>query len=274
MTNRPVKLLSKKLASSLKKLQKDLKPSCFENTEPFDGVFEVTDADGRTRKVFISPKSTMGELEKMVDELERGNDPHVINDRAQELMELIIQKYPYGDALKLIDRMKTLSENEGKIKQVCKLSVSDRGVISFIRPDGKKIKCDFEKRGRIARVLYILFLRQIERSVANPGTPKHICRNQLNKFYEEMLTIYSKMCDDRKRSEMCDSIEQLWRKPSNELSHINTFFDKTFDNEALNGKYYSIEVVGTDEHGDELYTVGLNVEDFDLGCFSISKLKV
>lgn len=99
------------------------------------------------------------------------------------------QKYPYGDALKLIERMKTLSENEGKIKQVCKLSVSDRGVISFIRPDGKKIKCNFEKRGRIARVLYILFLRLIERSSVNPDLPAHICRNQLNKFNEEMMTI-------------------------------------------------------------------------------------
>ena len=69
MTNRPVKLLSKKLASSLKKHRKDLLSANFENTEPFDGFFEVTDADGRTRKVFISPKSTMGELEKMVDEL-------------------------------------------------------------------------------------------------------------------------------------------------------------------------------------------------------------
>lgn len=272
MSNRPVDLLLKNLALALRKHQKELQASHFENTEPFDGVFEVTDADGRTRKVSVSPKSTLRDLEKMVAEVERGNDPHVVNDRAQELMELIIQKYPYGDALKLIDRMKTLSESEGKIKQVCKLSVSDSGIISFIRPDGKKIKCDFEKRGRIARVLYILFLRQIERSGANPGAPTHICRNQLNKFTEEMMAIYSKMCDDRKRDEMSVSIEQLWRKPSNELSHINTFFDKTFDNEALNGKYYSIEVVGADKRGDDLYAVGLGPEDFDLGCFSISKL--
>ena len=265
--NKPLELL-------LKKFAKDFQHINLKNTKPFDGVFEVTDEDGHTRKISMSPKSTMRDLEKMVDELERGNDPHVINDRAQELMELIIQKYPYGDALKLIARMKTLSENEGKIKQVCKLSVSDRGVISFIRPDGKKIKCDFEKRGRIARVLYILFLRQIERSVANPGTPAHICRNQLNKFYEEMMAIYKKMCDNRSEDDMHASIENLWRGPSNELSHINTFFDKTFDNEALNGKYYSIEEVGEDEHGDELYAVGLGTEDFDLGCFSISKLKL
>ena len=70
------------------------------------------------------------------------------------------------------------------------------------------------------------------------------------------------------------SIENLWRNPSNELSHINTFFDKTFDNEALNGKYYTIKEVGTDERGDDLYAVGLDTKDFDLGCFSISKLKV
>ena len=244
------------------------------NDKPFDGVFEVTDANGRTRKVYISPKSTLQDLEKMVNEVMKGYDPHVVNDRAHELMELIIQKYPYGDAIKLIERMKTLSENEEKIKQVCKLSVSDRGVISFIRPDGKKIKCNFEKRGRIARVLYILFLRQIERSAVNPDLPAHICRNQLNKFNEEMMTIYKKTCNSRREDDMRASIENLWRNPSNELSHINTFFDKTFDNEALNGKYYTIKEVGTDERGDDLYAVGLDTKDFDLGCFSISKLKV
>lgn len=273
MFNGPFDLLLKNLELLLKKYQEDLLPANFENTEPFDGFFEITDADGRTRKVFISPKSTMLDLEKMIDEVERSNDPHVVNDRAHELMELIIQKYPYGDALKLLERMKTLSENEEKIKQVCKLSVSDRGVISFIRPDGKKVKCDFEQRGRIARVLYILFLRQIERSAVNPDIPAHICRNQLNKFNEEMVAIYKKMCDNRSEDDMRASIEKLWREPSNELSHINTFFDKTFDNEALNGKYYSIEVVGEDERGDELYAVGLGATDFNLGNFSISKLE-
>ena len=79
----------------MKKYQKELQASNFENTEPFDGVFEVTDTDGRTRKVSISPKSTLRDLEKMVAEVERGNDPNVVNDRAQELMELIIRKYPY-----------------------------------------------------------------------------------------------------------------------------------------------------------------------------------
>ena len=70
MTNSPVELLLKNIELLLKKSRKDMQPSCFENAEPFDGFFEVTDSDGHTRKVSISPKSTMRDLEKMIEEVE------------------------------------------------------------------------------------------------------------------------------------------------------------------------------------------------------------
>lgn len=66
MSNRPVDLLLKNLALALRKHQKELQASHFENTGPFDGVFKVTDANGRTHKVSVSPKSTLRDLEKMV----------------------------------------------------------------------------------------------------------------------------------------------------------------------------------------------------------------
>ena len=263
--NKPLELL-------LNNFIKDLQYADLKDTKPFDGVFEVTDENGHTRKIFMSSKSTLGDIEKMVKEVQKGDDPHVVNDRAQDLLELILKKYPYNDAIKLIKRMETLSTNEGKIKQVCKLHVDDKGNIYFMSPDGKKIRCDFE-RGRIGRVLYILYLRQIERSVHDSNTPPYICRNRLVRYNDELLAIYSKMCDNRHTNEMRTSIEKLWRNPTNEISHINDFFDRTFDNEALNGKYYSIEQV--DENDDEKpEAIGLAIDDFDLGCYSIRNLIV
>ena len=267
--NQPLGLMLKKFKKGLQHV--DLKDIEFFD---FDGVFEVTDENGHTRKIFMSPKSTLGDVQKMIDEVQKGEDPHVVNDRAQDLLELILKKYPYNDAIKLIKRMETLSNNEGKIKQICKLHVDDKGNISFISPDGKMTPCQFE-RGRIGRVLYILYLRQIERSVHDPNTPPYICRNRLVRYSDELLAIYSKMCDGENRdlSQMRTSIEKLWRRPTNEISHINDFFDRTFDNEALNGKYYSIEQV--DETNDEKpEAVGLDIDDFDLGCYSIRNLIV
>ena len=51
--------------------------------------------------------------------------------------------------------MKTLSENESKIKQICKLFVSDKGVIYFTSPDGKKVNCDFD-RGRCDSLILVV----------------------------------------------------------------------------------------------------------------------
>ena len=69
-------------------------------------------------------------------------------------------------------------------------------------------------------------------------------------------------------------IEDLWRNPSNVISKNNQFFEETFNAEAITPNYYTIEVVGYDENGDELEAVGLETEDFDLGDFSIDKLRV
>lgn len=263
--NKPLELLLKKIAKEFQYV--DLK-----KTKPFDGVLEVTDENGHVRAISIPTKGTIEEIEKIVDEVQNGDDPRVVNDRAHDLLELILKKYPYNDAIKLIKRMETLSDNDGKISQLCKLSVDVKGWISFISPDGKKIRCDFE-RGRLGRALYVLYLRQIERSANDSNTPPFICRNRLVKYKDELLAIYSKMCDNRNMEEMRASIEKLWRNPTNEISQINVFFDRTFDNEALNGKYYSIEQI--DETDDEKpEAIGLTIDDFDLGCYSIRNLIV
>ena len=238
----------------------------------FPDSIEVTDEDGYTRTIPLSPQTTMEELLSILDEIEEGNDVGTVNKRAEDMLYLMLKKYPYNNVHRLIKQMKTLSENESKIKQVCKLFVSDRGVIYFHRPDGKKVNCNFD-RGRLGRVLYILFLRQIERSVDNPSISPSICRERLKKYKGELLAIYSKMCENRTMDEMRLSIEMLWRYPTNEISKINTFFKNNFEEGSLNGKHYTLKKVGQNEE-EALLAVGLGNDDFVLGEYSIHELKV
>jgi len=129
-----------------------------------------------------------------------------------------------------------------------------------------------DETGHTRRVLYILYLRQIERSANDPDTPPYICRNRLNQYKDEMLAIYSKMCDNRTVDERRVSIERLWRNPSNDIWHINNFFDTTFDNEALDGNHYSIESVDEND-AEKPETIGLDIDNFDLDSYSIQNLR-
>ena len=266
---------SRKLRSTAAKKSRNTALKKSENTVKlnFPDSIEVTDEDGYTQTIPLSRQTTMGELEKIMDEIEEGVDSSVVNKRAEDMLSLMLETYPYDNIHRLIKQMKALSEKESKIKQICELSVSDRGVIYFYRPDGKKVNCNFE-RGRLGRVLYILFLRQIERSVKDPCIPPSICRERLKKYKNELLAIYKEMCYSRTDDEMRISIEMLWRDPGNEISHINSFFNRLFDNESLEGKHYYIKEVGKNDDGEELYAVGLEAKDFKLGKYSIHKLTV
>ena len=57
--NQPLELL-------LKKFKKELQHVDLKDIElvDFEGVFEVNDENGHTRKIFMSPKSTLGDVQK------------------------------------------------------------------------------------------------------------------------------------------------------------------------------------------------------------------
>lgn len=82
--------------------------------------------------------------------------------------------------------------------------------------------------------------------------------------------ITERTCRDKTEGELKDTIERLWRNPTNTISHINAFFEDIFDVEALGSKHYTIEKVSED---DDLWSIGLDINDFDMGAYSIGKLK-
>ena len=127
------------------------------------------------------------------------------------------------------------------------------------------------------RVLYILFLRQLERFSKGTSQSPCIDRNHLNRYQDEMVAIYKEISDRTTRFKTNDdlnkTIEKLWRKPSNEISHINIFFDETFDREMLGGKHYTIEKM-PESPDDDLYAIGLDKDDFDLGFYSVDTLRI
>lgn len=199
-----------------------------------------------------------------------------LDQHARELIELASRKFPDKDISILLKRSNTLLENSKKIQQLCKLEISYNGDISFRDPDGTKRKCDFG-RGAVGRVLYILFLRQLERFCKGTSQSPGIDRNHLNRYQNEMMAIYETISERTTRyktkDEMKKTIEKLWRKPSNEISHINIFFDDTFDREMLGGKHYSIENM-PESPDEELYAIGLDKDDFDLGAYSVDRLRI
>lgn len=199
-----------------------------------------------------------------------------LDQHARELIELASKSFPGRDISILLKRSSTLMENSKKIRQLCKMEVPYNGDISFRDPDGIKRKCDFG-RGAVGRMLYILFLRQLERFCKGTSQSPGIDRNHLNRYQNEMMAIYEIISERTMRyktkDEMKKTIEKLWRKPSNEISHINIFFDDTFDREMLGGKHYSIENM-PESPDEELYAIGLDKDDFDLGFYSVDTLRI
>lgn len=176
--------------------------------------------------------------------------------------------------LRVLDRLKKNVENRKKMKVLVPLYITDKGWIKFTLPTGETEQCRF-RRGRIGNALYVLYLRQIERAAADRTgkTPRYICTNWLSRYRGELLKIYEEMCPGGDPEEWEERIENLVLNSSNERSHINTYFYSAFDSSILTPKHYTIEPVGKDDNGDELLEVGLDVDDFDLGRFSIRRLE-
>ena len=62
--NKPLELM-------LRNFFKELQCADLKDTKPFDGVFEVTDENGHTRKIFMSPKSNMVDVGNAIGDLQQ-----------------------------------------------------------------------------------------------------------------------------------------------------------------------------------------------------------
>lgn len=222
-------------------------------------------------------RSTPGMLGMIIRRLNTPEIDAEMEDRAILVEQKIREWIPDDgkDALKVFERALEIRKNRAKINEFCKIEVGFLGDIKYVLPNNQKRDVKFI-RGTLGRTLYILFLRQIERAAADRTgqTSPCICVSLLYKYREELLAIYEKMTPRLREANLSDTIEKLWRSPSNVISKNNDFFRENFNLESIDPKYYTIEVVGKNEKGEDLYAVGLDVEDFDLGWFSIFKLKV
>ena len=219
-------------------------------------------------------RSTPGMLSFITAPLDTKKIDSEIDRKAQQLNKKLNKFFPEDDidAISICERMVAIMKNNLKIHSFCKLIVKKGGGI-YYEHNGREEKCNFV-RGPLGRTLYILYLRQIERAAEDPTgkTPTYICRNHLNKHAEELFDIYEMMNATGNYSERKSRIENLWRDPNNVIDKNNKFFEDTFNMEAIAPKYYTIEKVGKDEKGDILDAIGLEVEDFELGPFSIHVL--
>lgn len=145
-------------------------------------------------------------------------------------------------------------------------------------PKGKNERISFS-RGNPAKVLYIFYLRLIERAHIEERTLTNgISKFELEEYANELLQIYQKFNYKIRTSK---DIEFWWDKSNNEFmdstSSIRTFFRKKFDVKTIENKYnkcYSIEIAkgDTDKGKNSRYAIRLEASDFDLGEFSVKRL--
>ena len=184
-----------------------------------------------------------------------------------------------NDTASLLKKIAKAIEDNQKIDKLCKLEVDKKGDIFIVTPQKERIKCRFGA-GLLGKALYILFLRQIEHADHDSTcmTPKSICLNHLERYTDELTTIYKQMDPPYRNYTINRIIKEFCDDNANERSRINKFFENIFYTDIIkqkyHGKHYTFKIVGKDpKSGLSLYALGLDVNDFDLGNFSIYKLK-
>ena len=208
----------------------------------------------------------VSELDDIIKKLAENDD-----DFADELLSVFLMK----------------RQGEGKYKKVYPIVV-ERDKI-YIKISEKKRKHVVFRRAGIAKTLYIFFLRQIEKANKNHSEPIYVSKVGLADYKEELISIYERMSRWATRGNPDDSdieniIESLYDKTksnnnefNNALSSIRYFFNNEFDVDAIKehfNKCYTVEKMGKDKFGNDTYGINLGPEDFDLGMYSIDRLKV
>lgn len=218
------------------------------------------------KKITDDMQRRVSELDDIIKKLAENDD-----DFADELLSVFLMK----------------RQGEGKYKKVYPIVV-ERDKI-YIKISEKKRKHVVFRRAGIAKTLYIFFLRQIEKANKNHSEPIYVSKVGLADYKEELISIYERMSRWATRGNPDDSdieniIESLYDKTksnnnefNNALSSIRYFFNNEFDVDAIKehfNKCYTVEKMGKDKFGNDTYGINLGPEDFDLGMYSIDRLKV
>lgn len=232
-------------------------------------------------KSHTSPAGTLGFLIRRLD------IPEIDKALQKVLMELCQKGYIQPSDIKDTDNAaealreiaKAIEDNK-KIDTFCKLRVGKRGEIRFDAPNGKDMKCNFN-RGILGRSLYLLFLRQVQRAALDPSgqTPTCICLGNLDEYKDELYLLYKEQGPAGHAIAWKRTIENYETKEAiNDISRINSFFDKTFYLDIIEKKYNKNYCINRLEErdpktGQSLYAVKLDAKDFDLDRFSTDRLK-
>ncbi|MBO4874112.1 MAG: hypothetical protein J5542_02210 [Bacteroidales bacterium] len=220
-------------------------------------------------------------------------DPKKITDdmqrRASELDDIIKELTENDDdfADELLSVFLMRRQGKGKYKKVYPVVVERDRI--YIKISEEKRKHVVFRRAGIAKTLYIFFLRQIEKANKNHSEPIYISKAELVDYKKELISIYERISrwatkDNNDERDIENIIESLYDKTksnnnefNNALSSIRDFFKNEFDVNAIKeqiNKCYTVEKMGKDKFGNDAYGINLDPEDFDLGMFSIDRLKV
>lgn len=258
------------IRQALENFFKTLSSDVETETKPFDGVFEV---EGMDQPLIVPPTTTMEELTEIIHNTE------IKRQRLAELAEWLDQ-HVQGDvklAAELLGLEKQRRENMNKLKTLCKLVIRD-DKIGIELPDHHFQKITFG-RGNVAKMLYVFYLRQIERAALDRKASPCLSRVEMVEHKEELSRIYQNISG---KSCSVKDVE-LWLSNStvsddfaNAIASIRKTFDTIFDVLTLKfkcGKCYSIEIMENNRKSGPRYGIGLDTEDFDLGWYSIDKMR-
>lgn len=217
----------------------------------------------------FSNEITMAEFGKWVNEKDaRCNQ---VDKLAQWLEE-----FTNGDndlAVDLLKKELTKRTSRKKIREFCPVMIKDNNVY-YLQLDNMRTEKITFRRANVAKTLYIFFLRQIERASMDSTVPKCLSKVEIaenRQYLDEIQKIYERISGKK-----CDI--RSWFQNSvpnndfiNAISSIRKAFEKIFfiPHIKVCRKCYSIEIMGEDSYGNSRYGIGLGINNFDLGEFSI-----
>ena len=197
-------------------------------------------------------------------------------DKQSEDFGKWLDEFTNGDndlAISLLKKELTKRNAKKKVRKFCRLIVKDSNVYYLDLDDMQIDKITFG-RANVAKTLYIFFLRQIERASKDNTVTKCLSQVEIaenREYLDELQKIYEEVSDKKGSIKSWFVNSTQTNDFTNALSSIRKAFEKVFfiPHIKVYKKCYSIEIMGQDSYGNPRYGIGLNVNDFDLGEYSV-----
>ena len=198
-------------------------------------------------------------------------------DQQERLAKLAdwIDQFTKGDnflAADLLERELKRQIDKEKLRKPYPL-LMEHDNLSIELPGHKTKKISFGRSE--AKTLYIFFLRQIERANKDSKVSPYLSQKEMEDYADELRKIH-----EYSSGKKPFDLESWFKKSSqsntffNAGSLIRKWFGQFYNTEELKknyGKCYSIEIMGKDRYGNPRYGIDLDIDDFDLGWYSIDR---